>query len=113
MVRKGIKFSDGTRIFYEDANGFTQRFIEYAYSPQEKREMQEKPYVKSIIQSSVRKYNAGKYYYLKILFGISHGLDFEHKQQLYSELKTLHDSVGQEYDSKIINEDFKLVFGIS
>lgn len=111
MVRKEITFSDGTRIFYEEKNGILQRYIEYAITPHEKREIKEKPFLKSLIESSSRKHNVGKYYYLKVLHGIIYGLDDTQKTQLYTDLKALHDRAGTEYDSNIINKDFLRTFG--
>lgn len=111
MVCKELHFSDGTRIFYEEKNGFLQRYIEYSYTTQEIRDMKEKPFMKSHIESNVRKYNAGKYYYLKVLHSIVLGLEDNQRQQLYSELKALCDRVGTEYDSNIINKDFLDTFG--
>lgn len=95
MVQKELTFPDGTRIFYEEANGIMQRFIEYATSPREK----------------IRKYNAGKYYYLKILHRIVKRLDEKQRSQLYSELKALHDKVGMKYDSNIVNRSILQTFG--
>ena len=110
MVKKEINFKDGTRIFYEEANGITHRYIEYSISPQEKEEIRNKPYLKSIIESKVRKHNAGKYYYLKILQGIVYGLNSDQRNQLHKEIKELHDKVGKEYDSSIV-KDFPKTFG--
>lgn len=95
MVQIELTFSDGTRIFYEEANGIKKRFIEYATSPREKR----------------RKYNAGKNYYLKILHRIVKRLDEKQRSQLYSELKALHDKVGMKYDSNIVNKSILQTFG--
>ena len=95
MVQIELTFLDGTRIFYEEANGIMQRFIEYATSPREK----------------IRKYNAGKYYYLKILHRIVKRLDEKQRSQLYSELKALHDKVGMKYDSNIVNKSILQTFG--
>ncbi len=111
MVKKEIKFSDGTRIFYEEENGILHRFIEYAYSPYEKIQLKKEPYLKELLDKQKRKYNAGKYYYLKKLQGLLYELNETQRNQLYSELKELHDKTGQEYDSKIINKDFLATFG--
>ena len=111
MVQKEITFSDGTRIFYEKVNGWTQRFIEYSISPLEKEEIKQKPFLKSIIESQNKKNNAGKYYYLKILSNIAGLLNNNQKLQLYKELCDLHDKAGREYDRGIINKDFLKTFG--
>ena len=111
MVQKEISFSDGTRIFYEKANGVVQRFIEYSISPLEKEEMRQKPFLKSEIESKNRKNNAGKFYYLAILRNLAGLLNDNQKIQLYNELRDLHDRVGKEYDRGIINEKFKNTFG--
>lgn len=111
MVKKEINFSDGTRIFYEEENGTLHRFIEYAYSPQEKQQLRDKPFLKDLLEKQVRKYNAGKYYYLKILEGIIHGLDYNQKCQLDSELKALCERTGTNYDSNIVNKNFLHTFG--
>lgn len=111
MVKQEVNFKDGTRIFYEESNGTVQRFIEYSYSPQEIEEMKNKPYIKSIIESRNRKHNAGKYYYLEILSNLVYSLDKSQKNQLYNDLKALHDKVGQQYDPSIINQDFLNTFG--
>ncbi len=111
MVKKEIKFSDGTRIFYEEVNGITQRFIEYAYSPYEKLQLKKEPYLKELLDKQVRKHNAGKYYYLKILQGIMYGLNDAQRNQLHNELKELHNMVGQEYDISTVRNYIKPTFG--
>ena len=70
MVEKELTFKDGTRIFYEEVRGRKQRFIEYSLSPHELEKIKEKPILKSFFDEKVRKYNAGKYYYLDVLHGI-------------------------------------------
>ena len=111
MVKQDVKFSDGTRIFYEERDGWTQRYIEFAYSPQEKQQLKEKPFLKEHIEKQVRKFNVGKYEYLKRLQGMSHGLDETQRYQIYNELKELHDKVGQEYDINIVRNYIKPTFG--
>ena len=75
MVQQEIKFSDGTRIFYEEENGILHRYIEYAYTQKEKELIKNKPLAKSAIESKERKYKANKYYYLSKLYGIKSNLD--------------------------------------
>ena len=111
MFEKEIKFKDGTRIFCEKENGSMQRFIEYGYSPWEKAQIEKNPQLKSAFDRKVRKWNCGKYYYLDVLSGIACKLNDSQRQQLYNELKELHDKAGQEYDPNIINKDFLLTFG--
>lgn len=111
MVKKEIEFNDGTRIFYEEENGSMQRFIEYGYTPFEKDQIEKYPQLKSHFDKSVRKWNCGKYYYLDVLSGIACKLNDSQRQQLYNELKELHDKAGKEYDSSIINKDFLRTFG--
>lgn len=111
MVKKEIEFNDGTRIFYEEENGSMQRFIEYSYTPFEKDQIEKYPQLKSHFDKSVRKWNCGKYYYLDVLSGIACKLDDSQRQQLYNELKELHDKVGQEFDPTIRNADFLRTFG--
>jgi len=111
MVQKEIKFSDGTRIFYERENGILHRYIEYAYTQKDKELIKNKPQVKSKIESKVRKCNAGKYYYLDVLYSIVCKINDSQRHQLYNDLKELHDKVGQEYDSNILNKDFLCTFG--
>ena len=111
MVKKEFKFSDGTRIFYEEENGSMQRFIEYGYTPFEKDQIEKYPQLKSHFDKSVRKWSCGKYDYLNILSGIACKLDDSQRQQLYNELKELHDKAGKEYDTSIINKDFLHIFG--
>jgi len=111
MVQKEITFNDGTRIFYEESNGRVQRFIEYALSPIEKEKIKEHPSLKPLFESKVRKYNAGKYYYLDVLQGIISDLSTNQKNQLYNDLNNLHDRTSAEYDSNIINKSFLDTFG--
>ena len=114
MVKKEINFSDGTRIFYEEVNGITQRFIEYAYSPQEKQLLQiikDKPFLKGQFEKRVRKHNASKSYYLLVLNDIRRRLDDEQNNILYHELEELCKKVGTEYDSDIVNNDIFHTFG--
>ena len=111
MYKKEIKFSDGTRIFYEEENGFTHRFIEYAYSPQEIQKMKEKPFLKEQFDKQVRKFNANKYYYLLVLNSMHRKLDDEQNCILCNELGELCKNVGTEYDSNIVNKDFLHTFG--
>ena len=111
MIQKEFNFSDGTRIFYEETNGKIQRFIEYSYSPYEKEMIRNNPKMKNFIDSKVKKYNAGKYYYLDILYSIACELDTKQKNQLYNDLKILHDRVEIGNDSSIINKDFLRTFG--
>lgn len=111
MVEVNITFNDRTRIFYEEEGGKIQRFIEYSYTPQELEMIKDNPVSRSIINSQIRKYNAGKYYYLDILFSIACKLNENQKYQLYEELKALHDKVGREYDPKVRNKDFLETFG--
>ena len=114
MVKQEIKFSDGTRIFYEKENGFTHRFIEYAYTPEEKRLLQyikDRPYIKEVLDKRVRKYNANKYYYLLVLNSMHRRLDYEPNCILCHELGQLCEKVGTEYDPNIVNKDFLHTFG--
>lgn len=111
MVEKKLTFTDGTRIFYEEEMGKMQRFIEFPFSPQENKIIKEKPISKSFFEKSVRKYNAGKYYYLNVLYGIVCELNEEQRRQLYEELKDLHDKVGRVYDPKVLGKDFLDTFG--
>lgn len=111
MVQKEITFNDGTRIFYEKTNGRVQRFIEYALSPMEKEAIMKHPSLKPLHESQVRKYNAGKYYYLDVLYGIVLGLNGNQKNHLYNELKNLHDRTSAEYDSSILKKGFLDTFG--
>ena len=111
MVEKELKFKDGTRIFYEQENGKVQRYIEYAYTPQELEKIKEKPILKSVFDAKDRKHNAGKYYYLDVLYGIVCDLDDPQKNQLYGELKELHDKVGGVYDPKVLDQRFLATFG--
>jgi len=111
MVQKEITFSDGTRIFYEETDGKVQRFIEYALTPREKEIIKKRPSSKTIVESKVRKHNAGKYYCLGVLHGIVLELNDNQKAQLYNELKNLHDRTSADYDSNIINKRFLETFG--
>ena len=111
MVEKELTFNDGTRIFYEIVNGRVQRFIEYSYSPFELEKIRENPILKSAFDDKVRKFNAGKYYYLNVLYGIVCELNETQRYQLYGELKELHDKVGREYDSKVLGKGFLATFG--
>ena len=111
MVEKELTFKDGTRIFYEEVRGRKQRFIEYSLSPHELEKIKEKPILKSFFDEKVRKYNAGKYYYLDVLHGIVLELNDNQKYQLYNDLKNLHDRTSAEYDSNIINKSFLDTFG--
>lgn len=110
MVQKEIKFSDGTRIFYEVENGIPQRFIEYSYTQQEKEQMKKHPLIKKALEDKVRKHNAGKYYYLQILNSQVEQLGKDEKYQIYNDLKDVHDKVGTVYDKSLI-EDFPQRFG--
>ena len=109
MVEKELTFKDGTRIFYEEENGRMQRFIEYSYSPIELRKIKEKPILKSFFDEKVRKFNAGKF--LDVLYSIVCKLNEAQKNQLYNELKKLHDKVGREYDPNILGKGFHATFG--
>ena len=111
MVQQEIKFSDGTRIFYEEENGKVQRFIEYSYTPEEKEKIEKNPQLKSAFDRKVRKWNCGKYYYLDVLSGIAYHLNDNQRQQLCNELKELHDKVGYEYNPNIRSVDFLRTFG--
>jgi hypothetical protein len=111
MIQKEIEFKDGTRIFYEEANGRVQRVIEYALSPQEKEKIKNNPILKKIIESKRRKYNAGKYYYLDVLRSSICEMDDSQRIQLYNDLKNLHDRTSSVYDSGIINRNFFYTFG--
>ena len=111
MIEKELTFKDGTRIFYENVNGRKQRFIEYSYTPSELRKVKEKPILKSIFDEKVRKYNAGKFYYLDVLYSIVCELNESQRNQLYAELKELHDKVCREYDPKVLGKGFLETFG--
>lgn len=111
MVQKDVFFKDGTRIFYEETDGTPQRYIEYAFTPQEIRDMKEKPFLKSYIENRVRKHNAGKYYYLGVLAGIVRGFDIKQRDHLYMKLKELHDKTSAQFDRTIFTEDYKKEFG--
>lgn len=111
MVKKELTFSDGTCIFYEEENGKMQRFIKYSYSPQELEKIKENPIIKGVIDSKVKKFNAGKYYYLNVLYGIARNLNDFQKNQLYGELKELHDKIVREYDPRVLDKGFLLTFG--
>ncbi len=111
MVQKEISFSDETHIFYREENGKTQRYIKYALTPSDEKRIKANPELRSIIESEVREYNAGKYYYLNVLYGIVLNLNDSQKYQLFTELKELHDKVEPKYDSRIINKGFLSTFG--
>ena len=111
MIQQEITFNDGTRIFYEEDNGIVQRYIEYAYSPKEIDQIKNNPQIKSAFDRKVRKWNCGKYYYLPMLSSIVSDLNESQRQQLYNELKELHDKVGQEYDPNIRSKQFLATFG--
>ena len=110
MVQKEFTFKDKTRIFYEEENGSMQRFIEYSYSPKEMEQIKNNPQIKSVLDRRVRKWNCGKYYYLDVLSSITCKLNDRQRQQLYDELKALHDKVGQEYNPKK-SKQFLTTFG--
>lgn len=109
MVEKELKFSDGTRIFYEEKNGRVNRFIEYSYNQQIKEKIKKEPRLKMIFKNKT--YNAGKYYYLVKLKSIANNLNKIQKQQLYSELRELHDKVSNIYDETILKNGFLETFG--
>ena len=111
MIRKDLLFSDGTRIFYEEKNGRVQRYIEYSFTPQEKEKIKKDPTFKTIYGSMRRKYNAGKYYYLNVLYCMACRFNETQKRQLFNEIKELHDKVEKEYDPKLLNEDFLKTYG--
>ena len=111
MVEKEIRFSDGTRIFCEEEEGIMNRFIEYGYSPFEKKQIEKNPQLKGLFDKKVRKCKCGKYFYLGVLSGIACKLNDNQRQQLYNELKELHDKVGQEYDPNIRSKQFLATFG--
>lgn len=111
MVEKELTFKDGTCIFYEDVRGRKQRFIEYSLSPQEIEKIKEKTILKSFYDTQIRKYNAGKFYYLDVLSGIVCHLSDTQRLQLYVELKDLHDKVGREYDPNVLDKGFLATFG--
>ncbi|MBQ9655555.1 MAG: hypothetical protein IJV38_05975 [Prevotella sp.] len=111
MVLKKIKFTDGTCIFYKKENGRIHRYIEYALTPSDIKKIKAKPILKKFLESKVKMHNAGKYYYLNVLYGIKLKLNDEQKHLLYNELKELHDKVEQEYDPMIINKGFLSTFG--
>lgn len=111
MIQKEITFKDGTRIFYEETNGRVQRYIEYALSPMEKEKIRKEIILESLFESNVKKYNAGKYYYLSVLQNTVLKLDKSQKIQLYNDLKNLHDRTSAEYDSSILKNGFLDTFG--
>ncbi len=114
MVKQDVNFSDGTRIFYEEENGILHRFIEYAYTPQEKQLLQEikdKPFLKEKFDKRVKKHKATKYYCLLTLNDIRCRLHEEQYDILCDELEELCKKVGTEYDSKIVTEDILHTFG--
>ncbi len=73
--------------------------------------LKEKPTLKSFFDSKIRKFNAGKYYYLNVLGVIVCELNETQRNQLYNELKELHDKVGREYDPNILGKGFLATFG--
>ena len=113
MVDKEYTFSDGTRIFNEKKNGRFQRFIEYSYTQEQIEMMKKSPNMEKVLSHyiSIRKYNAGKYYYLNVLWGISASLDQDGKIQLYKKLKDVHDKIGIVNESNILNHEFVSLFG--
>lgn len=111
MVQKEITFNDGTRIFYEVSNGNVQRFIEFPLSQAEKENIIISRFLKINYEERVRKYNAGKYYYLKVLEYICFDLNTNQKIQLYNELKNLHDRTSADYDPNIRSRSFLETFG--
>lgn len=111
MVDKEYTFSDGTRIFNEKKNGRFQRFIEYSYTQEQIEMMKKSPNMEKVLSHYIRKYNAGKYYYLNVLWGISASLDQDGKIQLYKKLKDVHDKIGIVNESNILNQVFVSLFG--
>jgi hypothetical protein len=111
MVQKEITFNDGTRIFYEEKNGRVYRYIEYNLSPFEKEQIKKNPTLEAFFKKSVKKRNCGKFDYLQELGDIARKLNDNQRQQLYNELKELHDKVGKEYDPNIKNANFLRTFG--
>lgn len=111
MIEKELTFNDGTHIFYEEVRGKMQRFIEYSYTPEELEKIRKIPILKSHFDSQVRKFNAGKFYYLNVLYGIVCNLNDTQRHQLYSELKELHDKVHREYNQNVLSEGFLETFG--
>ena len=112
MVKKEFSFSDGTRIFYQEVDGETNRFIAYSYTPKEIEKINGDPLMKKIIdEKKIKVHNAGKYYYLAALHGIVLGLNDSGREQLYGELKELHDKIGRIDESNIINKNFLNTFG--
>ena len=111
MIKQEIVFMDGSHIFYREVNGITRRFIEYAYSPYQREQLKKDPNVEEWYRKQQRKFIADKYYYLNILWSIACVRNDSQRQQLYNELKELHDKVGTEYDDNIINKGFLDTFG--
>ena len=111
MVQQEITFNDGSHIFYRKVNGITRRFIEYAYSPYQREQLKKDPNVEEWYRKQQRKFIAYKYYYLNILWSIACVRNESQRQQLYNELKELHDKVGTEYDDSILNKGFLDTFG--
>lgn len=111
MVEKELTFKDGTRIFYEEVRGRKQRFIEYAFTKDELEKMRQSPILRDFFEKQNRKYNAGKYYYLNVLSGVVGRFNETQRNQLYKELKELHDKVGREYDPNVLGKDFLTTFG--
>ena len=110
MVKKEITFSDGTRIFYEEKYGDTKRYIEYAYTQYQMKQLEKEPKLEEIYRRQQRTFIADKYYYLEILWHIACVMNDSQRQQLYNELKEVHDKVGSEYDDNIINKGFHDTF---
>lgn len=111
MVKKELVFLDGSHIFYRKMLGITRRFIEYGYTPYERRQLEKDLSLEKEYKRTIRKFIADKYYYLEILWSIACVRNESQRQQLYNELKELHDKVGTEYDDNIINNGFINTFG--
>lgn len=111
MVEVEIKFKDGTRIFYEEENGVKNRWIEYSYTPEEKEKIKKNPLIENGLADKLRKYKADRFHYLGVLYGMVRGMDETQKQQLYNDLKTLHDFVDTEYNPKVRSHKFLSTFG--
>lgn len=114
MVKQDVNFSDGTRIFYEEKNGYTRRLIEYAYSPQEKELLQkikDEPLLKEAFDKRVRKHIANRNYYLLTLNDIRRKSSDERNYKLCNKLRDLYKKVGTEYDSNIVINDILPTFG--
>jgi len=102
MVRKEIKFKDGTRIYYEGTDENLYRYIEYSYTPKEREQIEKHPELQSIICSKVRKYKADRFYYLDVLYGIACKLNADQRRILYAKIKKVHDEAGNQYNPNII-----------